>query len=278
MNSRPDESSPSRETSSHHSAALAGVGLALEVIGREGSVARIESGRITHAENLPPETRATASLTPALQRLLDQHSHGNGEKAGKSSDESPPVDFVAVANGPGSFTGLRIAAATAKTLAYAWGIPVVTIDSLSVLANAIESSELEPETAPELLVGLDAYRGQTFAASFRLTLAKSSRPIWKLNGPIELLSRPAWLDRLKATPTKSLITGDAVKEDLPIDHLKHFPPTEIYAETLARIAEPKFQAGDVTDPMSVLPEYFRPSAAEEKASANQATNPSPTKP
>lgn len=44
------------------------------------------------------------------------------------------LDFVAFGRGPGSFTGIRIAAAAAQSIAYARGLPVCRVSSLAVLA------------------------------------------------------------------------------------------------------------------------------------------------
>ncbi|WP_347861571.1 tRNA (adenosine(37)-N6)-threonylcarbamoyltransferase complex dimerization subunit type 1 TsaB [Salimicrobium sp. PL1-032A] len=63
-------------------------------------------------------------LMPAIDQMM------------KETETSPEeLDLIAVAQGPGSFTGVRIGMATAKSMAYALDIPVTGISSLEVLAR-----------------------------------------------------------------------------------------------------------------------------------------------
>ncbi len=91
-----------------------------------------------------------------------------------------PVDLgaVAVAAGPGSFTGLRIAASTAKTLAWTLGIPLFAADSL--LCQAARAAD----TGPPVCAAFDAGRGEFYAACYR----------WSDPGrkPEQLLAPGAW--------------------------------------------------------------------------------------
>ena len=51
------------------------------------------------------------------------------------------IDLIAVCEGPGSFTGLRIAMATAKAIAHANNLDIISVDSLEVLARNIEITD-----------------------------------------------------------------------------------------------------------------------------------------
>lgn len=72
------------------------------------------------------------------------------------------LDRIVVAKGPGSYTGLRIGVATAKTLAYTLDKELAGVSSLEVLAAAF------PKTEKSVLVPLfDARRGNVFAGAYR---------------------------------------------------------------------------------------------------------------
>jgi tRNA threonylcarbamoyladenosine biosynthesis protein TsaB len=84
----------------------------------------------------------------AERRWHSRHRHGEEllerldellreAKIGKSE-----LTAVVVGTGPGSFTGLRIGLATAKTIAYALNVPIVGISSTVGLANAIGTDEV----------------------------------------------------------------------------------------------------------------------------------------
>ena len=70
------------------------------------------------------------------------------------------VDLIAVAKGPGSFTGLRIAAATAKGLAMKNGIPLLGISTLSMLQENLSFLPLP------IHVLLDARKEQVYTGSY----------------------------------------------------------------------------------------------------------------
>lgn len=71
------------------------------------------------------------------------------------------LDRVVVANGPGSYTGIRIATTTAKGLAKTLGIELVTVSSLAVVAAGVL-----PQTKALLVPFFDARRGNVFAGGY----------------------------------------------------------------------------------------------------------------
>ncbi|MCL2446686.1 MAG: tRNA (adenosine(37)-N6)-threonylcarbamoyltransferase complex dimerization subunit type 1 TsaB [Oscillospiraceae bacterium] len=78
------------------------------------------------------------------------------------------IDRICVTHGPGSFTGLRIGAATAKGIAMARDIPCAGVSTLAAMAAA--ASELEGT----LCCAMDARRLQVYNAQFKTTLAPST--------------------------------------------------------------------------------------------------------
>lgn len=97
------------------------------------------------------QTKKTHSelLMPHIAKLLDS--------AGVKKTD---LKAVAVSIGPGSFTGLRIGLATAKTLAYALKIPLIGVPTLAAMAYGV------PVPGSILAPILDAQKGNVYQALF----------------------------------------------------------------------------------------------------------------
>ena len=121
--------------------------LALDTTTRGGSVAVTDDDRVlallpgdesrTHGERLPSE----------IARALDQ--------AGVPRDR---IDLLAVATGPGAFTGLRIGIAAVQGLAMTLNKPVFGVSALEALAEQVTGSDVDV-----LIPWMDAQRGDVFA-------------------------------------------------------------------------------------------------------------------
>ena len=124
--------------------------LALETATDACSAALWRDGETLERRVVAPREHA-ARLLPMVEGLLAEAGMpGTG------------LDAVAFGRGPGSFTGLRIAAGVAQGLALAWGLPVVPVSTLAALAqDAIEDG------AGAVLAALDARMGEVYWGAFR---------------------------------------------------------------------------------------------------------------
>ncbi|QDU96723.1 tRNA (adenosine(37)-N6)-threonylcarbamoyltransferase complex dimerization subunit type 1 TsaB [Lignipirellula cremea] len=219
--------------------------LALETSSREASVALFRDGELAARADLPAGETTAQSLTPTIQRLLQQAEV-------RASD----LEAIAVAQGPGSFTGLRIGVVTAKTLAYAAGAQLIGMDTLEVIAA--QASE-EPV---EVQVVLDAQRKQLFYGRFAVT--PGARP--QVLAATSILDQPAWRAQLQPG---DLVTGPALHKlasSLPPDVRQASDDLwRADAVTVGRLALERLAQGEVDDLWSLEPHYHRLSAAEEKA-------------
>ncbi len=121
------------------------------------SVAGARPGELPVVRTLDGARRHAAGLLPLIQAVLGELNAGAGD-----------LSTLAVADGPGSFTGLRVGVATAKALARACpGLAVWTASTLLVRAAGVAA----PHGA-RVLVVTSALRGELYAASYRLDLPR----------------------------------------------------------------------------------------------------------
>ena len=125
--------------------------LAIEASGLVASVAVTEDDMLKAEFTVNNKLTHSQTLLPMLKEML----HISGE----SLDD---IDAIAVSAGPGSFTGLRIGAATAKGLALAKDIPIIKISSLEALMY-----ELASDSHDVICPIMDARRGQVYCAAWR---------------------------------------------------------------------------------------------------------------
>jgi tRNA threonylcarbamoyladenosine biosynthesis protein TsaB len=117
---------------------------------------------------------AVEGLVPAATEML----RAAGLRAGD-------LDAVAVARGPGSFTGLRVGAAAALGLARAGGVPLFAVGTLNAWAAAAQAAFPGDEVRSH--VALDARRGEVYLGTFRAPrragAVKATLPPVRLDGP-----------------------------------------------------------------------------------------------
>jgi tRNA threonylcarbamoyladenosine biosynthesis protein TsaB len=174
------------------------------------------------------------------------------------------AELVAVVRGPGSFTGLRVGVATAKGLAWATSCRLVAVSGFELVARAARAAAGWPE-AP-IHVAYDAGRGDVFAAT--ALPAPGSPTGWAL-GPAALVPLADWFDSLAP---EALVAGPALdlaacgppsaaRPDLRLAPPDARGPT---ATEAARVALLHATAGHGDDPATLVPDYLRPSYADER--------------
>lgn len=104
-------------------------------------------------------------VQPAIQELM--------AKSGFSLKE---VDAIAVTAGPGSYTGLRVGLASAKGICYALQKPLIMVNTLEVMAQAVISREKGIDPSALVCPLIDARRMEVFTALFDGSLAEIEPP------------------------------------------------------------------------------------------------------
>lgn len=117
----------------------------------------VQGKAVAWRENLESANHAR-ELPVFISELLDE-----------AKQQGWRLDAVALSQGPGSYTGLRIGASTAKGLCYGLNIPLVPIDTLQVLCAAakVQHKELDEADGEALLCPmLDARRMEVYTAFY----------------------------------------------------------------------------------------------------------------
>jgi tRNA threonylcarbamoyladenosine biosynthesis protein TsaB len=202
------------------------------------------SGNLLEQKELDFSQRTAQSLAPGMRSLLEQVGW-----------QPVDVDLVAVTVGPGSFTGLRVGVATAKTFAYATGAGLLGVDTLETIATAA------PADVPALWAAVDAQRGEVVARSFH----RAEDGWLRACGSAKLIDARQWLCGL---PAGTVITGSVLRKlvaQIPA-HLTVLDEQCWFATAanLARLAHRDYLAGRRDDLWQLVPHYSRRSAAEEK--------------
>ena len=124
--------------------------LALDTSGPACSVAVQHGGAASQAYEIEAKQH-TRELLPLIDKLLQ-----------KNGLEKTAIQGIILSAGPGAFTGLRIGAAVATGLATAWGVPLLPISSLALLAATIRRHS----GAEKILAVMDARMGEVYAGLY----------------------------------------------------------------------------------------------------------------
>lgn len=153
---------------------------------------------VVSKENLAGANHAS-ELPVFIEELLSQ-----------ARENAWTIDAVALSEGPGSYTGLRIGASTAKGICYALQIPLLPIDTLQLLCVAAEASADIPADAL-LCPMLDARRMEVYTASYMPRECKRIKEVEALvvdehSFEAELMEQPVFFFGNGAEKCKAVLT------------------------------------------------------------------------
>ena len=221
--------------------------LAFETSAKAGSVALTEDGKLLGESYQNTGLTHSQTLMVMAEDLLKQ--------CGKTMAD---VTAVAVAEGPGSFTGVRIGVAAAKGMSWGGQLPCYGVSTLEAMAVSLGAYE------GHVCACMDARRSQVYNALFladggKLTRLSEDRAIAlaELKTDLEHIEGPIFLVGDGAPLTYKTLSGEIPNLVLPPEHRLHQR-----AVGVALLAEQKQSAGEPGDGNALSPNYLRLSQAE----------------
>lgn len=234
--------------------------LALDSSGLVATVAILENDILLAEYTVNYKKTHSQTLLPMLEKVKDMVDL-----------DMQSLDAIAVAKGPGSFTGLRIGSATAKGLALALNKPIIEIPTLEGLAYNMYGS-------PNLICPImDARREQVYTGLYSFD-AENNYELIEVMGQ-SAMSVQELIEKLNEIGTKVTFLGDGVPvfaetiaELLKVPY--SFAPAHMNrqrAGSVAALAAKYYLAGKLVDAKDHEPEYLRLSQAErERMEQNHA--------
>ena len=215
------------------------VTLALDTTTRTPTCALVADGRVEGVWTGRADESPAAQLPLGLQLALDQ--------AGRRLDG---LQVLAVAVGPGSFTGLRVGIATMQGLAVALRLPLVGVSSLEALA--VRASDEDGYDGGVVAPWVDAWRGEVYAGLYRAghevrppIVAEPDDALQDLAGDVLFVGNGCQAHRARLATW----TGGRARFAATMD--------PGLAATIARLATARAAAGEMPPPDAIAPLYVR---------------------
>ncbi|WP_258296236.1 tRNA (adenosine(37)-N6)-threonylcarbamoyltransferase complex dimerization subunit type 1 TsaB [Paenibacillus peoriae] len=231
--------------------------------------------------NVYGERNHSVHVISELERLLNEE--------GLTRDD---VDGIAVGVGPGSYTGIRIAVTAAKTLAWAWGVPVTSISTLHALAwggwnrgieikgqegknESVNNGSSGAQAADWIVPVLDARRGQVYTGLFDVSTVDDVESPQRLE-PDAIRLMTAWTDdllqRLEALPSEERppviwLVGETAVHAETAERLRAWSelrivPYELEGRWVGRLGADKLLRQEHDELHTLVPNYTQLAEAE----------------
>ena len=184
------------------------------------------------------ERNHAIELVPAIRRLMDHAAVDMNE-----------IRAIFVAKGPGGFSALRVGMSTAKGLAVASGIPLISVGTLDI--------EAEPYLGLGLAVHalIEAGRDRLYLGTYPAT-AGSDDPLLECIRPDDLATMGEHNSLFCGEAAH--IVADIIKQRLGSQgRIVDVPPPTRRASVLAKLGYHRWEAGIIDDPATSQPIYLR---------------------
>lgn len=227
--------------------------LAFESSAKAASVALCEDGRLISQVIQCSGLTHSRTLLPMAEDLLKN-----------AGTEMKQIDCFAVAQGPGSFTGIRIGIATVKGLAWAADKPCIGVSTLAAMAwNGVAAGGL-------ICAVMDARRSEVYNALFRIEDGRSVRLC-----PDRAISLSALTEELREKGEAPFLVGDGTELASAFfreQHLDHrVPPENVRWQNAWGVAM-EAAGKKLCTSQELLPVYLRLSQAERERQARLSRN------
>ena len=222
--------------------------LALETSAKSVSVAVTEKGRILGSAYQNVGLTHSRTLMPLLDAMLKN-----------SGLTLADMGLIAVAAGPGSFTGLRIGVSAAKGLAWAQDLPCCGVSTLEAMAQNVRHMD-----GCTVICAMDARRQQVYNALFRAERGCLTRLT-----PDRAIALKELAAEIKNDENEKIIVGDGAQlcytylseQGIPC---RMAPPSLVmqHAVGVAQTAGEMAARGETVSAYELVPVYLRLSQAE----------------
>ena len=221
--------------------------LGIDTSSLAASVAVIEDDKLICEYTINTKKTHSQKLMPMIENMLNI-----------SDIDINDIDLIAVCEGPGSFTGLRIGMSTAKAISHISKQPIITVNSVELLAGSMDMCD------KHICSILDAQRTQVYTGKYKY----ENNELIEVEA-VDVKEIDDLLSEISDTEEEWIILGEAVyKYKQKINEIDNiFIPSPSHninrASSLCAIAINKYNKDvDVHNCYSVEPLYIRKSQAE----------------
>ena len=221
--------------------------LAIDTSSAACSAALSVDGGVEERYALAPRQHA-ALILPMIESLLAESGSRIGE-----------IDAIAFGRGPGSFTGVRIAASIVQGIAFAADKPVIPISTLAALALG----GLRESSGSRVMAALDARKDEVYWGTYE----KSGDDVLLLGEecvcPPAKVPPPGTGDWVAAGSAWEAY-ADVLMQRFGEQVVRVLPDLEPRAGDVVRLAQAEYQRGRLLKPEDAVPVYLRDNVAEVK--------------